>query len=183
MITQPLQDAIDNLEIQDVYLNTIESRCINSFNPKYYDFESNKNVSVELKHFVKESRVFLNQDQEKILQVKVDLGVRWTESDDVNQEDSSEGGLDNELSDQKTIILALIEGSFFAEYLVKKELTKEGVDEFSLKNVSYHVWPYWRELVATQCDRLRLPRIMLPIKQFASNRFATEVHEDSKEDN
>jgi len=65
----------------------------------------------------------------------------------------------------------VIEAEFIAEYqMTDTTLEQSCIDEFSLKNVSYHIWPYWRELLGNQCARMYLPKLILPTVQLAHNR-------------
>ena len=155
MISPELQKAIDNLQIQDVYLRDLVSRCKDNFDPKY-DAELDSLV-IQTKHYVKQSIVVELDDKKNLLRVFVELGARWV--DEKNQDDS-------------TSIKVSIEAEFVAEYAMKEMLEKSSIDEFSLMNVSYHVWPYWRELLSSQCDRMHLARAILPIIQLAHNRHA-----------
>jgi hypothetical protein len=49
------------------------------------------------------------------------------------------------------------------------KLKKDCLNEFALRNASYHVWPYWRELLMSQCARMHLPRLVMPTMQVAQN--------------
>lgn len=158
MISAQLQKAIDNLQIQDVYLRDLVARCEGDFDPKYNaDVES---LVIQAKHHVKQSMVVELDGQEKILRVFVELGARW---------------VDEKAQDEASSVKVLIEAEFIAEYTMKQMLEKASLDEFSLKNASYHVWPYWRELLSSQCDRMHLPRAVLPTVQLAHNRHASHA--------
>lgn len=163
MITSELQKAIDNLQIQDVYLRNVVARCIGDFDPKYY--ENLESLSVQIKHHVKEAFVVKLEDEVHLLRVYVDLGARW---------------VDESIEVEADSILALVEAEFVAEYSMKEMLEKACIDEFSLKNVSYHVWPYWREFLSSQCERMHLPKVMLPAVQLAHNRLV-DTSQDNKE--
>ncbi|NKC13645.1 MAG: preprotein translocase subunit SecB [Gammaproteobacteria bacterium] len=153
MISADLQKAIDNLNIQDVYVRDQIASCSAEFDPKYDpDIER---LNVQQMHLVKQANVIEFDDQNRLLRVFVRLGARW-----VDQSEKSE-----ELS-----VKALIEAEFTAEYEMTELLEEASIDEFCLKNVSYHVWPYWRELLSNQCARMHLPRLVLPTVQFAQNR-------------
>lgn len=156
-ISKSLQQAIDALEISDVYLRSTESHCHEDFDPKFSpDLE---NLLVQHMHVVTacvQLRTEDGNERENLLRVFIKLGVRWVEAEFDTDEDAS-------LLDVK----ALIEAEFIAEYHVSEPLPKKSIDEFALKNASYHVWPYWREYLSTQCERMRLPRITLPITQFS----------------
>ena len=148
-----LQKAIDVLQIQDVYLRDCLARCVGDFDPKYCADYSK--LTVQFLHLVKQSAVLEQDGDGKLLRVFVDMGARWVNLSEPNEELS---------------VRALIEATFVAEYRMASELEKVCIDEFSLKNASYHIWPYWRELLANQCTRMHLPRLMLPAVQLAHNR-------------
>ncbi len=158
MISAELQKAIDNLQIQDVYLRNLVARYEGDFDPKYNaDVES---LVIQAKHHVRQSMVVELDGQEKMLRVFVEMGTRW---------------VDEKAQDEASSVKALIEAEFIAEYTMKQMLEKASLDEFSLKNVSYHIWPYWRELLSSQCDRMHLPRAVLPTVQLAHNRHANHA--------
>lgn len=158
MITADLQKAIDNLQIQDVYLRNITAKCSEGFEPKYTD--EIDTLDVQQMHLVKEASIVEVSDIGRLLCVNISLGIRWVGTNDQ--------------------VKAIIEADFVAEYLIKSELDKNCIDEFALKNASYHVWPYWRELLANQTTRMHLPRLILPAWQLAHNRHQdTEVSEEN----
>jgi hypothetical protein len=33
-----------------------------------------------------------------------------------------------------------------------------------LHNASFHLWPFWREYVVSQCNRMNLPKISIPMR-------------------
>ncbi len=154
MISAALQQAIDSLQIQDVYVRDLQAICQGDFDPKYAADISKLNI--QQMHLVRQSNVAQLDDDKHLLRVFIRLGVRWVDPNEENEAQS---------------VRAMIEAEFIAEYLMTEELEQACVDEFSLKNASYHVWPYWRELLGNQCDRMRLPRLILPAVQFADNRY------------
>lgn len=157
-----LQAAIDSLKIQDVYVRDQVATCRNDFNPKYEaDFDS---LTVQHMHIVRQSNVLEADEGDCLLQVFIRLGARWVDP----SEDSEE------LS-----IKALIETEFIAEYSMTQKLDQEAIDEFSLKNASYHIWPYWRELLSSHCTRMQLPRLVMPTVQFAQNRHQPDTSENT----
>ena len=106
-------------------------------------------------HAVKQATVAALDDESQLLRVFVRLGVRWVDPEEENEALS---------------VKAVIEAEFIAEYQMTATLEQACIDEFCLKNASYHVWPYWRELLSNQCARMHLPRLMLPAVQLAHNR-------------
>jgi preprotein translocase subunit SecB len=153
MISVALQQAIDSLQIHDVYVRDLVAKCEEDFDPKYADDISRLNI--QQMHLVRQSNVAELDDEKHLLRVFIRLGMRWVDPDEEKEEQ---------------LVRAMIEAEFIAEYLMTERLEQTCIDEFSLKNASYHVWPYWRELLSSQCERMRLPRVMLPAVQFADNR-------------
>jgi preprotein translocase subunit SecB len=157
-----LQEAIDSLNVKDVYIFRANSFLMPGVDPKYDN--SFKNLLVSFKHEVVSSEIveISTGDTKKVnlFRIYIDLGVRWKMLDEETEE----------TFEKNTAVL--IETTFIAEYEMVHEVTEEALKEFALHNASYHVWPYWREYLANQCDRMNLPKITIPIIQLASNRDA-----------
>lgn len=155
-----LQEAIDSLNVKDVYIFRANSFLMPGVDPKYDN--SFKNLLVSFKHVVVSSEIveISTGDTKKVnlFRIYIDLGVRWKKLDEETEE----------TIEKNTAVL--IETTFIAEYEMVHEVTEEALKEFALHNASYHVWPYWREYLANQCDRMNLPKITIPIMQLASNR-------------
>ena len=151
MANTNLQKAIECLRISDLYVRNLESKCYEGFDPKHSDMEG---LVVQTKHLVTKSEVVQSDNEEKLFRVFVEVGIKWAIENE-----------EKELNPQ-----VFIEAEFVAEYAVNDDLEDECFNEFALRNVSYHVWPYWRELLTSQCDRMRLPRMMLPMTQIAHNQ-------------
>lgn len=148
-----LQKAIDKLHIHDVYLRGSVAQCVNDFEPKYApDIEQ---LEVQTKHIVKQAQIVKLDEAQFLMRVFLELGVRW---------------VDSSVADEAQSIRAFVEAEFVAEYAMDEELEQVCVDEYALKNTSYHVWPYWRELLMNQCNRMYLPKYVLPAMQLAHNR-------------
>lgn len=145
-ISKSLQQAIDALVIQDVYVKSCEAQCVDDFDPKSTEVGE---LLVQQMHVVHRSELIDIDGDGKLVRIYIRLGARWVNS----KEDGD--------------IKASVEADFIAEYQVSTELEQVAIDEFALKNASYHVWPYWREFLSAQCERLRLPRVVLPAVQFS----------------
>lgn len=153
MISAGLQKAIDHLTIHDVYVRDQFASCMGEFDPKYA--AEIERLTIQQMHVVKQATVAALDDESQLLRVFVRLGVRWVDPEEENEALS---------------VKAVIEAEFIAEYQMTATLEQACIDEFCLKNASYHVWPYWRELLSNQCARMHLPRLMLPAVQLAHNR-------------
>lgn len=165
MIDPKLQQAIDNLRIQDVYLHQSMTECKQGFNPKYHpDLAS---LAVQKMQSVRQSTLVEEEDNGRLLQVLVAFGARWV---DPAKDDQTEDG-------QTATVYARIEAEFIGEYRLLTELSQDCVNEFALKNASYHLWPYWREYLASQCERMRLPRLVLPAVQLSHHRHPQNDNE------
>lgn len=153
MNSTALQSAIDSLRIEDVYPRHILATCLNDFEPKYHpDPES---LNLQTLHRVGRSAVVEVNHTQHMLRVFIEVGARW---------------IDDKIEDEEKQVMALIEAEFVAEYEIKEPLQQESIDAFALHNASYHVWPYWRELLSSQCQRLNLPRLTLPARQLSHHR-------------
>jgi len=157
MIRSELQKAIDSLSIQDVYVRDQIAHCQNDFDPKYAP-EIGK-LTVQQMHVVRESNIVELNDHARLLRVFVRLGARW---------------VDPTVESEELSVRAIIEAEFVAEYRMEEELEQACIDEFSLKNTSYHIWPYWRELLSNHCLRMHLPKLILPTLQLAHHRQSPE---------
>lgn len=170
-----LQSAIDALRIRDVYLRQSDAFLADGFEPKYDpDVDA---LEVQFQHRVTESSVLEVEDDGEVLprlfRVFIHLGARL-----VAPAESADGAQtlpDSErLSDKARVatddpsrVCAMITGMMVAEYDMVGDPSKEALKEFALRNASFHVWPYWREFLASQCLRMNLPKVMLPAVQFA----------------
>ncbi len=133
------------------------SLCAKDFHPEAADFEQ---LAVEHMHVIRRSDVYESEDDGYLLRVRVGMGIRWVAP---QQTDESE-------QDTEPDIKALIEADFAAEYQFADKLADESVHKFAEYNVSHHVWPYWREYLASQSERMRLPRVVLPTAQLPHHR-------------
>lgn len=162
MMSVELQQAIDALQIEDVYLRESSAKCDDDFDPKHSTCI--EKLSAELMYLVRQSAVVELPDEVQLLRVFVDVGSRW---------------VDPESSEDEPKVLAIIQAEYIAEYRMNFPLEQSCIDEFALKNVSYHVWPYWREFLSSQCERMRLPRVTLPTRQLAHNRHLQASESDA----
>jgi len=55
-----------------------------------------------------------------------------------------------------------ITATFNVRYTSAAKLSQEAIMAFSENNVGYHVWPYWREFVQTNCARMNIPLFEMP---------------------
>ena len=150
-----LAKAINNLELVDIHMVNSESITINNCGSIFSE-DNLENAIIWSKHFISDVFGFeasVEGEDSRFLRVQIQLGIRWQTSDEPNEK-TREG------------IEAWVEAEFAAEYrLLDKNLDENSLIVFANENVSYHVWPYWREFVASQVTRMNLPKTTLPMRQ------------------
>lgn len=94
-----------------------------------------------------------------ILRVFIELGLKYAPAE-------APGSGTEKQSSREPETLAQIEATYVAEYISDENLDQDAIKAFATQNASFHVWPYWREFITSQCDRMNLPRINLPLHNF-----------------
>jgi hypothetical protein len=166
-MSKSLKAAIESLQISDVYLFKTNSWLRDDFDPKY--LIDPRAIIVQHKHAVQKAEVLdlieeIDADEKnefQIFKVYIELGSRWA-ANNIQGEDNK--------NDQNPEVNAQIEATYVAEYKINKKVEQEALDEFALKNASFHVWPFWREFLMSQCARMNLPKVALPTLQLAKNK-------------
>jgi hypothetical protein len=159
MTDSVLQTAIDCLSIREVSLRQSSAWLAEDYDPRFSSIEA---MQPQFKHLVERSYLMEVRDEASsyyVFRVFIDLGMRLLPV----SRDQAEG----EVADET--ILAQIEATFVAEYESQTDPGTEALEAFARQNASYHVWPYWREFVSSQCARMGLPRVTIPAVQVASN--------------
>jgi len=164
-----LQKAIDCLKIKDVFQRSALARIEEIFEPEYTDVE----LVLQFKHIVTESQIIkVNEDNDlSLFRVFIDVGARWVVESDKKEKTSN--------TEDDAGVMALIEATFVAVYQIEGEPDKSALNEFALKNASFHVWPYWREYLMSQSMRMNLPKVALPAVQFAANKGVSCPEDES----
>lgn len=156
------------LVLQDVFVRRAEAHTEKDFDPKYS--KDRLGVQIKFTHSADVEQLELTEDcgphrKISVLRYSVDTGVRFVLADSIET--------------SEPIIKAEISATFVADYAVTNQeaVTKDGVSAFA-ENVTYHVWPYWREFVHSTCGRLRLPSAVLPMfkpKRRDSEQLTTDM--------
>lgn len=165
-----LKRAIGALQIADVYLKSSSVHTMEQWDPKRADLSK---LKYQFLHVIDKSEIIDVEesdgaDGDKVTAKSFFL-VYMTLGSRVVDESVPEGGSDKKHTQEP---LAQIEGTFVAEYLLGDDFDQsdeEALKAFALSNASFHVWPYWREYLMSTCTRLNLPKIPLPVKQFAKS--------------
>lgn len=72
----------------------------------------------------------------------------------------TDGDEDVSLEDPDYKPLLEIVANFQARYESINQLSEDEIKAFSVDNVTFHVWPYWREFVQSSCSRIGLNPIL-----------------------
>ena len=155
-----LKQAANCLAIQDVYMQSTDVKLADDFNPKYPNSETldwqqrqgalDWKVS-ELKVKSKEKEVV------NLLLARFQCALRFLPPN-LSEE------IKNDPEKSHAATLAEVKAVYIAEYRITcDKLSDEAISVFTGINVGYHVWPYWREYMHSVSDRIRTPRIILPL--------------------
>lgn len=159
-MSNALQLAIDALVIEDVSVRSMTAELGDGYDPK---FDPVGELDVQLKHIVSSFElvdVGSEEQSVELLRVAIDLGVRWV------RRGVREAGEDPDDLSEAANQVAVIEAVMIADYSMERNPGEDALEQFARQNASFHVWPYWRELVSNQCLRMNLPRLTLPTRQF-----------------
>ena len=148
------------------------------FEPKYDpDVDA---LEVQFQHVVTESSVLEIEDDgeapARLFRVFIRLGARLVAPPSAPRESEAaahtapstdRAGEEHRDSVDPDSVRALVTGMMVAEYDMEGKPSETALKAFALRNASYHVWPYWREFLASHCVRMNLPKVVLPAVQFA----------------
>ena len=153
-----LKQAQQALRIRDVYQIEAQAKAASDYDSTQSSGES---PAFQTRHLVRQSVVLEPVGDESapgLFRVYIELGVRWQSTTDASiEEEESWSG---------------IGATYVAEYEILDDVEPDALTTFALHNASYHVWPYFREFVANQCQRMNFPKLVMPMMRLASNRAA-----------
>lgn len=156
---ESLQQAIECLSIRDVRLDNATIWVDESFDPLFPDSET---LNVQFKSGIRKSVICTTHNketnkEERYLRSSYQCGFRVLLP-------TQEGAIPPKGEDlEGWAQVAEVTADFIAYYGMNAELDQAAIDEFSKRNVGYHVWPYWREYASSTAVRLRLPPVMPPL--------------------
>lgn len=161
-MTSELQKAIDCLQVNDVFLQSCTASLTEGFDPKYS--AEVDDLKLKFMHLVSRSEILTLKNDDEIplclFRVYVVVGARWIL-------ENNQSPTETEKKESSEDFKASIEATFVSEYRFTDDPGKEALEAFALNNASYHIWPYWREYLMQQSQRMNLPKVALPIVQFS----------------
>jgi hypothetical protein len=168
MTDSDLSKAIACLRINDVWQVNVSAYLDNSLETAGRFPEKHE---VRFKHVIQKSLWGESDGEDEhthILRAFIELGVRYVSSNEDNGADAEANQLTEKEADGPGI-LAQIESVYVAEYVSKEDPGEAAIKAFVTRNASFHIWPFWREFVASQCNRMNLPRATLPLHNFGTS--------------
>jgi len=159
-----IDEAVQALAVEAVFLRTSSIRCKEGFLPRF--IEDNLLLTPQYRvGSADELRVVTAADKNTEASTKTavfhfNAGVRLVDSASTEAVESQE-----DIPDEA--IFVEIETEFCAQYGLDSDLDEEelrpALAEFARYNVGYHVWPYWREYVQATCARMGIPPLPIPM--------------------
>jgi hypothetical protein len=151
--------AVSALEISDIFV--VASNCRIAF-----DFNQTELIPrVAYQHRISPQNEVIGQTRKEIdsgteinvIRYLIDGGLRILRPG-VEPPDSSTADVDEDK------ILAEIVVKIAVDYICPKEMfqDRDAIGAFS-KNAIFHAWPYWRSMIHSYSEQMRLPRITLPM--------------------
>lgn len=174
MSKSPLQRAIECLQISDIWQHSVSASISDDLEGQGHFPDQHE---VLYKYVVLRSLWGSAEDDSApyVFRVYIAVGVRFVDSDasSLDEESSTKHGQGR----QGDSVLAQIETTYVAQYVSEIDPGQDALEAFALKNASYHVWPYWREFLASQCARMNLPKLNLPLQSLAGNHHSQSAEE------
>lgn len=154
-----LDSAIKSLHIQHVLLRNVTQLIAPEFEP---GLGPQPRMGLQLRHRPLDRMGMTIQGAEgdiNVVRFHYECGIRFV---DVGQNVDPETA-----STEEAKVLAELLAVFSVDYVESSdaEISDEAIELFGKRNVGYHVWPYWRELVQSQAARSLLPLPAIPFYQ------------------
>lgn len=167
-----IQQASKALAIKDVYLHTCNVDIAEGFDCKHTKYpELGVHVRQNVVSWVEGVGVSSDGEESTYLRFEFLGAFRLVPPD------SDSDSVEDDSSD--TNVLVEVTATFLAEYLKKDDIKDKAIEEFATFNVAHNVWPYWREFAQSLTERMRLPRLVLPLYSLPQDTFAKNAQHDS----
>jgi hypothetical protein len=156
--------AIDALEIEDVFLVEVTSSVNRDFNQTDHSFSELH----AMQRYLVESQVLKQLRAPQDAPDKNFLIIRYFFRGDVVLAKPSYQITGEEIPEESR--LASLNFVFALDYRceIAAEPSSDMLGAFS-RNVVYHAWPYWRAATHAECVRLRIPPITVPMMKAAGS--------------
>ncbi|RJG10956.1 hypothetical protein D3879_14855 [Pseudomonas cavernicola] len=112
-------------------------------------------VSLSMRSGISKRKMILD-DNDKV------IGIRYLYKCDLRLKNKPSNTNEPTIETDEDISHFTLTASFAVDYEMKLQLEEEAMSTFGKVNVGYHVWPFWRELVQSTCNRVGISPISLP---------------------
>lgn len=170
-----IKQAQIGLRLVDIALRDIRGGVKDGFDPKY----AHGSMGVQLMQRTLRSEVLEVVDKangkRRLFHVYVKVGARWVEGPAMRRKRKGSTAADTSANVTKEPdVLADIEATWLAEYLMLEAVEKAALDEFAQFNAPFNIWPFWREYVVGHAARMNLPKVVLPLQPLGVRRRSDE---------
>ena len=156
-----LKESIQALNINDVRIIGFSGFCdidhLAGLNQNHADYVLGNLAQVT------HSQEHKEEGQSNKLIFFAEMGIRWT----LNKNDNK---LSKDKRPKDAIDVCKIEANYVVTYSKIAGLTKDHVLAFASKNVVFNIWPYWREYVSSQTQKMGVPKLVLPFYEPLANQ-------------
>lgn len=152
------QRTEEPLKFADAYLIGTKAVLLNNFDPKYA--RNLKSLQLQTMFFVDRSEFIMgNNEEDKLLRIIVRLGARWVDFHSSSPTDKT--AIDD-------MICALIEADFAVEYSLNENFDQKTIDAYALSLAQKDIWPFWKEFLTSQTNRMNLHEVDMPVMNISS---------------
>lgn len=151
---EALERAKAALQFDDIFQASASAVLGEEFDPKSTVIDETS-CQLQFKHVVRQSKVLEYRNAAgtiNLFRVYIDVGIRLFYRKDADIDDDP---------------ALQIEAHYCVDYRITQDslqTDQEALDAFALSNASFHLWPFWREYVMSQCSRMNVPKIPLPLR-------------------
>lgn len=118
-------------------------------------------------------------DRDPEIGVFKDIGAKFEHTGKLYQRDGdlfkahvsiSVRGLNKDDADESPLVI--IKGEYLVSYKIvdNLELDDAELDIFCSINALYNVWPYFRQLVSSMCNKMYIPQLLLPLLRIVQEK-------------
>lgn len=178
-VNEKLREAAAALSIEDIVLHTIHAELAPDVYPGI-NLDPRDAVSVQMKtptcnDFARIAAP--NPDRDRVVFV-LHTSIRVLRGSAAELADFPK-------EEVESLVLATVHASFICCFGMPDDakLDDHHFAEFGKHNVPFTAWPYWREIVQSACNRMGLPRVVLPpyrLKRSAESLTALKADKKPK---
>ncbi|WP_443190447.1 hypothetical protein [Pseudomonas indica] len=148
--TAAIEAAKKNLQLKEVLILNL----LIDVSDELSEAPGTTDARIAMRNSCTEHKILEASDEKRTVRFKYQCGLRLADHEVASR------STPNDL-EPKDVLLE-IKATYAVDYTIKDDLSNEELQSFGLVNVGYHVWPFWRELVQSSCNRIGISPIPLP---------------------